>query len=229
MDDNTYRHELKYQINYVDYIAQRQRLKAVMKSDEHADAEGKYLIRSIYFDNFNDKALREKINGIQKREKWRIRYYNDDLSYITLEKKCKHNSLCLKLDALLTEAECRALLSGKTDWMLAHTSQLVREFYCKLKTQQLKPRVLVSYEREPYIYIPGNVRVTFDRNIRTSLYHQSFLEATVRDINATDTPGIIIMEVKYDDYLPEIISSLLQTEGIRQQAFSKYGVCRRYG
>ncbi len=229
MDKNKYRHELKYQISYVDYLSQRQRLKAVMKSDDHADVEGKYMIRSIYFDNFNDKALREKVNGIQKREKWRIRYYNDDFSYITLEKKCKHNSLCLKLDAILTEAECRALLNGNIDWMLTHTSQLVREFYYKLKTQQLKPRVLVSYEREPYIYIPGNVRVTFDRNIRTSLYHQRFLEPSVQDISATVTPDIIILEVKYDDYLPEIISNLLQTEGIRQQAFSKYGVCRRYG
>lgn len=225
----TYRHELKYQIGVSDYLAIRQRLRPVMKADSHTGKDGRYTIRSIYFDNFNDKALREKISGVQKREKWRIRYYNDDFSYITLEKKCKLNSLCLKLDAALTQEECRSILNGRTEWMLSHPSELVRELYCKLRSQQLRPRVCVSYEREPYIYAPGNVRVTFDSNIRTSLYHQTFLEETIQDISVANEPGSMILEVKFDQYLPEIISHLLQTDGIRQQAFSKYGACRRFG
>lgn len=223
-----YRHELKYRISYADYLALRQRLRPVMRPDIHSDENGSYTIRSVYFDNYRDKALLEKLNGVQKREKWRLRYYNDDLSYMVLEKKCKHNDLCLKLDAPLTEQESRALMAGDRQWMKNHPSALVRELYCKLTTQQLQPRVLVSYEREAYTYPPGNVRVTFDSNIRTSLFHRGFLEEEFSDISAEQDPGMVL-EVKYDDFLPEIIENLIQTENTRQQAFSKYGLCRRFG
>ncbi len=226
---NKYRHELKFSVSKADYLAIRSRVRAVMKSDPHTDENGLYKIRSIYFDNPDDKALKEKLNGIQKREKFRIRYYNDDFSFITLEKKIKHNNLCMKLDADISEDECQDILSGRTEWTNGHPNMLVRELAEKMKTQQLRPRVLVSYVREPYIYEAGNVRVTFDSQIRTSLFHREFLEQNVQDISATDSVQDMIMEVKYDEYLPDIISCLIQTEGIRQQAFSKYGVCRRFG
>jgi len=225
----TYRHELKYQINYAEYLAMRQRISAFMKLDENSSKKGNYLIRSIYFDNVDDKVLREKLDGVQKREKFRIRYYNDDFSFITLEKKMKHNSLCLKLSATITEEECRALLAGKTEWMPMHNSEVVRELYYKMNSQQLRPRVMVSYVREPFVYEAGNVRVTFDSCIRTSLYHREFLEEKTYDISAQNNNGEIILEVKYDEFIPEVIVDLLQIEGIRQQAFSKYGVCRRFG
>ena len=199
-----------------------------MTPDEHVQGNGRYLIRSIYFDNTEDKVLREKINGVQKREKFRIRYYNDDLSFIMLEKKAKYNSLCTKTDARLSEREYRALLNGKTGWMMTHPSGLVRELYCKMNTQQLRPRVMVSYIREPYVYAAGNVRVTFDSRIRSTLFHRNFTEDTISDIRVCD-PGTVIMEIKFDAFLPEIIQSLLQTEEIRQQAYSKYGICHRFG
>lgn len=224
-----YRNELKYSIDYADYLALRQRLRPIMKPDVHVRSDGRYTIRSIYFDNYSDKALQEKLDGVAKREKFRIRYYNDDFSYITLEKKMKYNNLCLKLDAPLTEAECRMLLDGKLDWMLTHSSKLVQELYVKMKSAQLRPRVLVSYTREPYIFAPGNVRVTFDSNIRTTLWHKDYLEPEVRDISATDKPNQMILEVKYDDFLPEIIKDLIQTDRVRQQALSKYCACRRFG
>ena len=166
---------------------------------------------------------------MQKREKFRIRYYNDDLKFITLEKKVKYNDLCMKLDAQIGEEEYCALISGETEWMKSHPSELVRELYCKLRYQQLRPRVMVSYIREPYVYPPGNVRVTFDSQIRTSLFGSGFLPGKVRDIGATDSSGDLILELKYDAFLPEIVSCLLQTEGLRRQAFSKYGICRRFG
>lgn len=200
-----------------------------MKPDEHTGKDGQYTIRSIYFDNPDDKALREKINGVQKREKFRIRYYNDDLSFLILEKKIKWNSLCRKIDARLTEEECRALLKGDISWMMAHPSGLVRELYCKMKSQQLRPRVLVSYIREPYVYTAGNVRVTFDFHIRSTLFHRSFLEEEISDIDVSDKPENIILEIKFDAFLPDVIRDLLQTENIRQQAYSKYGACRRFG
>ena len=222
-----YRHELKYDISIFDYYAMRGRLKAVMQSDPHT-VDGKYKIRSIYFDNYNDKALREKINGVQKREKFRIRYYNDDFSVISLEKKMKINNLCMKASARLTEQECRKILDGDYDWMPKHPDGLVREFYIKIKGGLLRPRVLVSYTREPYIYKAGNVRVTFDMDIRSTAFHKSFLEEDVLDIGVADESGRMILEVKFDDFLPEVIADIVQTDK-GQTAYSKYGACRKFG
>ena len=224
-----YRHELKYAISFTEYLAMRNRLKTVMNLDSHVSANGTYRIRSIYFDNCDDKALLEKENGIPKREKFRIRYYNDDFSFITLEKKMKINSLCLKCDATISEEECRKIINGDLDFMKTHPEELVQELYAKMQYQLLRPRVLVSYLREPYVYLPGHVRVTFDSDIRTSLFTQEFLTKEVSDIIATDTPQDRILEVKYDAFLPKIIQDLIQTPMIRQQAFSKYGACRRFG
>ena len=224
-----YRHELKFAVPYSEYLSIRGRLKSVMSRDPHVSEDGTYRIRSIYFDNHDDKALKEKLDGVAKREKFRIRYYNDDFSFITLEKKMKINDLCLKYDAVITENDCRRILDRDLVWMKSHPEELVRELYAKMNYQRLGPRVLVSYLREPYIYRPGNVRVTFDSQIRTSLYEHEFLTKDVRDISATDTPQDMLLEVKYDAFLPEIIQDLIQTPSINRQAFSKYGACRRYG
>lgn len=222
-----YRHELKYSINYADYLELRPRLRAVMHVDKNARGDGTYLISSIYFDNYGDKALREKMNGVQTREKWRIRWYNDSLEKFKLEKKMKHNSLCMKFSAPLDRVQCEKILAGDIDWMMGSDNGLIPEFYFKLRSQLLKPRVLVSYKREPYVYVPGNVRVTFDSGIHTSLYDTNFL-APETCAPAVDDRSIIL-EVKYDEYLPSIISNIIQLGRVRQRAFSKYGACRKFG
>jgi hypothetical protein len=222
-----YRHELKYQICYADYLALRPRLRAVMSGDKNVRADGTYLINSIYFDNYRDKALREKASGVQKREKWRIRWYNDSPEKFKLEKKMKNNSLCMKFSAPLDRAQCEKILAGDTDWMMDADSDLIREFYVKLKSQLLRPRVLVSYKREPYVYAPGNVRVTFDSDIHTSVYDTELIHPQT-SARAVDDMSMIL-EVKYDEYLPSVISEIIQLGRVRQRAFSKYGACRRYG
>ena len=227
--ENHYRHELKFHVSYEDYLAIRNRIRCVMSKDPHTNEQGLYQIRSIYFDNADDKALREKIDGIQKREKFRIRYYNDDFSFITLEKKMKINSLCLKCDETITEEECRKILAGDLEWMIGSGRPLLEELYAKMHYQYLRPKVLVSYVREPYIYKPGNVRVTFDSRVRTTMLQQEFLTPEVFDISATDDPADMILEVKFDRYFPEVIQDLIQVNHIRQQAFSKYEACRRFG
>ena len=238
-----YRHENKYDITYAQYLALRQRLRTVMKPDPYARADGTYRIRSIYFDNLADKALMEKKEGVLYREKFRIRYYNDDFSHLTLEKKIKNRSLTRKESAPLSLEECERILNGDIAFLKEHPDPLVRELYLKMRQQLLKPKVLVSYVREPYIYAAGNVRVTFDWEIRTSLWEQRFLSQEVYDIschagkssNASSQDGepgsedSMLMEVKYDNFLPEIIQLLLQTDDIRQRAFSKYGACRNFG
>lgn len=229
MQKEGFRHELKYRIGCAQYIELKNRLRTVMQSDLHTGADGRYLIRSIYFDNYMDKALREKEDGVSRREKFRIRYYNDDLTYLTLEKKIKENALCMKVDAQITEEECRELLEGRINWMRDHPAPLVQELYAKMHYQMLRPRVLVSYIREPYIYRTGNVRITFDSDIRTTLFHRDFLEERIIDIDTAGEPQDMILEIKYDAFLPEIIRRLIQTNTLRQTAFSKYEACRCFG
>ena len=227
--EGQFRHELKFVVPYAEYLALRSRLASVMKRDSHAGADGTYRVHSIYFDNFWDQVLREKINGLPRREKFRIRYYNDAIFDLTLEKKIKCGHLCLKLGTAMTTAECQSLLGGDDGWMRSHPAPLVRELYVKMRTQLLRPKVRVSYLREPYIYAAGNVRITFDSEIRTSLYDRECLRGQNTDFYAAECPQTMVMEVKYDAYLPEVIADLIQTNGVRQQEFSKYGVCRRFG
>ena len=226
--ETRFRHENKYVIDYGQYLCIRARLRAIAKPDPHAREDGTYLIRSIYFDNIDDKALSEKIIGASEREKFRIRYYNDDLSYVTLEKKQKIKGLCKKAETALTRDELCDILSGDIDFMKDHSSDLVKELYFAIVSQQLKPRVLVSYKREPYIYRPGNVRVTFDSKIRTTAWSKDFIE-NIHDISSTDDEHMMIMEVKYDDFLPDVIKAIVNEGNIIQQSFSKYESCRRYG
>lgn len=221
-----YRHEWKHEINVSDMISIRQRLRAVAKPDPHA-VDGKYLIRSLYFDDITDKALREKLDGVNRREKFRIRYYNGDTSLIHLEKKSKWNGLGTKETAVLTEAEAQAVVDGKLDWMPSSGRPLVRELYSKMKSKGLRPKTIVDYTREPFLYAPGNVRVTLDYNIRSGLGCTDFLNADCITIPAGDAP--IILEVKWDEFLPGIIRDAVQLSGRRVSAFSKYAQCRVYG
>ena len=221
-----YRHEWKHEISYADLLAIRQRLRAVAESDPHAQG-GRYLIRSLYFDNLDDKALREKINGVNLREKFRIRYYNGDTSVIHLEKKSRRAGLGTKFSAALSREEAQRIVDGDPDWMMDSGRPLVQELYCKMRWQGLRPKVIVEYTREPFIYRPGNVRVTFDYDIRTGLSCTDFLNPDCVTIPAGDAP--ILLEVKWDAFLPNIIRDAVQTPGRHAEAFSKYAQCRIYG
>lgn len=221
-----FRHEWKHIINTSDLLILRQRLSAVAKTDTHV-IDDSYEIRSLYFDNPADKALREKIDGISRREKFRIRYYNRDTSLIHLEKKSKINGLGTKESATLTEEETRAILRGDYTWMTQKHDPLVEELYMKMTTQQLRPKTIVDYTREPYIFSAGNVRVTIDYNIRTGLTCTDFLNPDCITIPAGDAP--IILEVKWDNYLPDIIRDAVQLGSRSPCAFSKYAACRIYG
>ena len=221
-----YRHEWKHEINVSDMICLRQRLRAVARPDPHA-VGGRYLIRSLYFDDIGDRALREKLDGVNRREKFRIRYYNGDASLIHLEKKSKWNGLGIKDTAELTAAEARAVAAGELDWMPSDRRPLVRELYSKMRSGGLRPKTIVDYTREPFVYPPGNVRVTLDYNIRTGLGCTDFLNADCVTVPAGDAP--IILEVKWDEFLPDIIRDAVRLDSRRAAAFSKYAACRIYG
>ncbi len=220
-----FRHECKHEITYSDLLALRARLSAVAMSDPHA-ADGRYEIRSLYFDNLYDKALNEKLDGVNCREKFRIRLYNFDTSLIKLEKKSKLNGLCCKESVLLSEEETQRIVDGDTDWMAQDGRPLVNELYSRMKSQGLRPRTIVDYTREPFVFPAGNVRVTLDHNIRTGASCTEFLDKNCVTLPASDS---IILEVKWDEFLPSVIRDIVQLGTTRTSAFSKYAACRIYG
>lgn len=221
-----YRHELKQEITYADMLVLRQRLTAIMQQDSHT-RDGKYEIRSLYFDNLNDKALHEKIDGVNIREKFRIRYYNGDTSLIRLEKKSKMNGLCRKESISLTKEQTEFIINGNYDWMMERKEPLLQEFYIKIRHVGLRPKTIVDYTREPYVFYPGNVRLTLDYNIRTGLSNTEFLDNSCITVPLANNP--ILLEIKWDEYMPDIIKDMIQLDRGRIGAFSKYAACRIYG
>lgn len=221
-----FRHEWKHEMNPLDLLVLRSRLRAVLEADSHA-VDGKYEIRSLYFDNLQDKVLREKRDGVSRREKFRLRYYNGDISLISLEKKSKVNGLCNKQKVPLTLTEIQSIFDDDFPYLLDSEKELLRELGYKMQTQGLRPKTVVDYTREPFTYAPGNVRVTLDYDIRTGLFCTDFLNPNCITIPAGDAPAIL--EVKWDEFLPSMIRDLVQMKGRQTSSFSKYAACRIYG
>ena len=136
------------------------------------------------------------------------------------------NGLGTKFSAQLTAEEAQRIVDGDLDWMMDPDWPLLQELYCKMRYQGMRPKTIVDYTREPFIYGPGNVRVTFDYNIRTGLGCTDFLNPDCITVPAPDAG--IILEVKWDAFLPSVIRDAVQTPGRRVTAFSKYAQCRMY-
>ena len=219
------RHEVKHEISYLDMLVLRQRLKTVMKPDDHTK-DGRYEIRSLYFDSPDDKALREKLNGVIAREKYRIRLYNNDPSVIHLERKFKHGGLGYKDTISLTPEQAQRIANGDIQWMAESGDEMLLGFYARLCNKGLTAKVIVDYTREPFVFGPGNVRVTLDYNIRTALRCTDFLNSNCTTIPAPGDP--CILEVKWDNYLPDVIRDMVQLGDRHSTAYSKYAACRMY-
>lgn len=228
MQHTEYRHEIKHSINAPDAVTIARRLRTVCRPDEHAVKNGGYTVRSLYFDTPDDKALIEKQMGLNRREKFRIRIYNGSSDYIRLEKKCKVNGLCAKYSEEMTFDECKRILAGDTLFLKRSGRALLIELYAKMQSEHLRPRTLVDYRRQAFLYAPGNVRVTIDSDVRTGVQSTKLFS-----LSAPTAPvvkdNLCVLEVKYDSYLPAVISDLLQTNCRRSNAFSKYAACRIYG
>lgn len=228
MKDIRYRHEYKIFINLGDYYIIQSRLKHIMKLDRNAGQNGQYSIRSIYFDDLKDSALFEKISGVNPREKFRIRFYNNDTSFIRLEKKIKDNGLTAKFNTRITKEECLAIIDGDIDWLSSSNKKLLNELYIKMKSGLFKPKTIVDYIREAYIYFPGNVRVTFDKSIRSGLFSTDVFNQNLPTVE-TLNPNLMILEVKYDEFIPDVITDIIQTGQRRVKSVSKYALCRTFG
>lgn len=219
-----FRHEYKFLLSLAEYAVLRMRFREVFSLDRHVGPEGDYTIRSLYFDDHYNTAYAEKYDGVYKRQKFRIRIYNYSDAVIQLERKIKVDKYILKQSAPLTRAEHERIMNGDVSFLLSSEHDLHKVFYFEYVTNILRPRVVVDYEREPYVMEAGDVRVTFDKNVRAGMENFDIFNPQLTTANVID-PGQLVMEVKYTDFMPSLVRELLPDGASEFQAVSKYVYC----
>ena len=219
-----YRHEYKYQIDRCQEEILKIKADGLLQKDPHVESDGSYLIRSLYFDDYADSCYYENEDGTDPRAKFRIRYYNFDTGHIKLEKKAKNKGMTLKEACTISKEQCCRFMEGFTPEPQTEKQEKMFE---EMRERNLIPKVIVTYERIPYIYAVGNVRVTFDRSIMASHEVSRFLDGDyqVRPILAV---GQSVLEVKWDEILPPFIREYMQLDSLQWSTFSKYYLCRKY-
>ena len=219
-----FRHELKYLINYRDHALIRSRLQGLLSFDKNADASGSYTVRSLYFDDYYNRAYNDKYAGVEKRAKYRIRIYNQSDKTINLEKKNKIGQYNHKQTAPMTREQVYGVLQGNYRVLLENSNNLLGVFYHECVSNVMRPRVVVDYEREPYIAEAGEVRITFDKNIRAGVEGFDIFNCEMPMVETLDL-GLLIMEVKFTEFLPNVIKRILPSKAADYVAVSKYILC----
>ena len=222
-----FRNELKYQITEAELQMLRNRVEHLIVLDRHAEIEGVYNIRSLYFDDIYNGCYYENENGTDPREKFRIRIYNHSTDRITLECKRKERGKTLKTSCPLTIQQTKMLMEGRILPDIANQPEVLRKLTLRMMTKGMRPVVIVEYDRIPYVYPNGNVRVTMDMNVSSSTSVERFLDTQIpkRPIMPA---GQHLLEVKFDEYLPDFIHHNLNLHSLTQTAYSKYYLCRKY-
>lgn len=226
-----YRHEYKFLIDERDRAELYFRIKGLLLPDPHAGPEGSYWIRSVYFDDYRDSCFYQNEDGVDIRAKYRIRIYNVSDQSIRLERKSKRNGMTCKESAALTRAQCETLLGGTPLSLSAPQAreypEVLRQFLVLMMSRGLRAKTIVEYERIPFVYPRGNVRITFDRNISSSLETARFFERDTLRYPVLRS-GQQLLEVKFDEYLPTFVRDRLEIGRLRQTSFSKYYLGRKY-
>ncbi len=223
------RHELKYFINNFQYTLLSSALSHVLNRDPNGDENNEYHIRSLYFDTALNTALYEKMDGVPNRNKYRIRIYNFSDQVIKMECKTKIDNLISKRSISIPRDLCEQLMAGDPSGLENTRSGLLNDVYREMTVSLLRPVVLVDYVREAYLHPAEEVRITFDKQLRTGLWSQELFNPHVSTVPPLDT-SLMILEVKYNRVLPPFIRDLLNTycANAVQSAISKYTWCRRF-
>lgn len=222
-----FRHELKYLISETDELVLRHQLCRLFQPDPYGDENNEYHVRSLYFDDMYETALLTKQSGTDYRNKYRIRIYKLQDKMIKLERKTKRGDGIYKVSAPLTRAQCDQILAGDTTGLATADHPLVRDLFLQMTTRRLRPVVIVDYVREAYLLPWENVRITLDKRLRTGHLGVSLFDAGLPTIDPLDHPQTIL-EVKYDNYLPQLVPGLISAIQGTRSAVSKYVYCRRF-
>lgn len=224
MSEKRYRQEIKQLLSPTQTLLLQQRISAILPVDSHSGSDDSYRIRSIYFDTWDDQFYTEKESGISEREKIRIRYYNYRTDVIKLERKEKCENLIYKESLSITKETAEAMCTGDFTSLVQYHHPLADYIYSLAQTQRLRPTVVVDYVRKAYLYPVGNVRITFDTALQAGRPDiPLWQEGNVFDV----LEGNTILEIKFNQYLPEHIRQLLDSVAGERMALSKYTLCRQ--
>lgn len=216
-----YRHELKFLINYADRALIASRLSALLRRDSHVNERGFYTVRSLYFDDYTNTAYNEKLSGGLDRQKFRMRIYNNSDALIQLERKTKRASYTDKQTTPITRRLAEDILCGDYDALLRSPDPLCQVYYHELRSKYLRPRVIIDYEREPFVMAAGTVRITFDMHVRAAMGAHGMFDPRLAAIELLE-PGLLVMEVKYTEFLPSLVQRALPQRAADFTALSKY-------
>lgn len=219
-----FRFEKKYILNNLQVEQLKHRISPLMNLDPILNGKKFYSIRSLYFDDYNDTCLKQVINGISERYKYRIRFYNGNTEYIVLEKKYKINNMTKKISVQITKDIVESILNGSIS-VSDNNDKLLNELIVMIRTRGFRPVVIIDYDRIPYVYDAGCVRVTFDFNLSCSYDFDKLFSDDLLRIPLLDS-GNTILEVKYNDFIPDYIRFSLQLGELYRTSFSKYGYGR---
>ena len=222
-----FRHEYKYLCDGGQLTVERARLASLLRPDPHAGAEGRYAIRSVYFDDPEDACMRENQDGTDPRAKYRLRIYNGSDQRISLERKAKVRGLTHKDAALVPRSTAQALLAGRIPFPGPEDPPLLRRMLADMGLRVLRPKVVVQYDRTPFVLETGSVRVTLDEHIVSSQAVDRFFETDI-PLQPILPTGQGVLEVKWDEFFPSWLYRSLQLEGLQWTNFSKYYLCRKY-
>ena len=221
-----YRNEIKFVINKDSAEILKRKLALLMDVDSNANSSDNcYFIRSLYFDDIYSSAYYEKIDGVEYRKKYRIRIYNNDSNFIRLECKYKHENKTSKDQILIDKNICDKIIEGNIDKININENNLLSKFIIDYKLKCLKPAIIVDYKRLAYTYPVSDVRVTFDSHIRSGRYNYNLYDDSMNTYKVIDD-NEVVLEVKFNEVLPEQIAIVLSTVPMIRQAFSKFAICR---
>ena len=220
-----FRHELKYNIDLLQYQVLKRKISVLLKPDPNMGKSSSYNIRTLYFDDVNESALRDKVSGVSKRKKYRMRIYNHSDLTIKFERKSKVQQYVFKESIRINRSEANKLISGGYNFLINSKAQLLRDFYLEIRNNLMRPVAIVEYDREAYVHPVGNVRITFDTNLRTDIGTTCFFDKDLCTMRVIDQPAIL-MEIKYNEFLPQYICGLFPETIHPQATFGKFSVCR---
>lgn len=229
MKEVKYRHEYKYPLTHGQILVEDAKISTVAAKDAHVGETGFYHIRSLYFDDYDNSCYRDNENGTDNREKYRIRIYNHGKEIIKLECKQKYRGKTRKHSCRITLSQCEQLMQGIIPADIGKEQQVLQKLAYLMAVRLMRPVVIVDYDRVPYVYRQqdANVRVTFDTNIKSISDVSAFFNPDAGGRGVLPS-GQALMEIKFDDFLPDEVYSLLQLNGLRAGTFSKYYICRKF-
>lgn len=219
-----YRHELKFLLSRIEYEQLKRLLGSLLVRDEYMKSAGDYYIRSLYFDTPENKDYYDKLIGVVQRKKIRLRIYDTAADRVKLEIKNKDNDYSIKETTTISRAAARQLSGGDYSALTALDNDISKKAYFNLISYGYMPKVLVDYEREAYLLPVENVRLTFDKRVRAFKGNALFEENNA--FVGVLAPEYMILEVKYDQYLPSYVKSVLSSIGMQRMSISKYCMAR---